>query len=397
MKKTILATTILGVSLAGATSVQAADAVTEAMQAGKTTINLRLRSEMVDQDVNAALEETSTANTLRTRLTYQSGDLNGVSVLAEVDNVAALTDTDYNDLTNNKGNERVIADHEYTDVNQFYFQYKTDGTTVKLGNQRILLDNQRHVGGVGFRQDEVTFDAISVTNTSIENVKIFVAGYNNRHFLTGADFLEDGFLGNVNYKMGKELSLTGYAYLLNDVKGATTDYNTYGVRATGAVDVALYEVEYATQNKDSGAKDFDTSYYNIAGGVKMSGVTAKLGQEMLGSDSGKAAFAVPLGTNHKFNGWSDSLLGGAGDNGLKDTYLNVATKVAGLKLVGQYHSYSSDNKGNDLGSEYGFVVAKKINNYGLSLKASQYNATDESKKLNKVDTTKIWLTGTAKF
>ena len=375
MKKTILATTILGVSLAGTTSVQAADAVTEAFKAGKTTISLRLRNENVDQDV--AANETASANTLRTRLTYQSGDVSGVSVVAEVDNVKALTDTNYNDLTNGKTTERVIADHEYTDVNQFYFQYKAGDTTVKLGNQRILLDNQRHVGGVGFRQDEATFDAISVTNTSIPNTKIYVAGFNNRHTITGADTLEDGFLGNVNYKMGKELSLTGYAYLLNDIGGAA-DFNTYGLRATGAIDIAVYEVEFATQSRDVGGNENDTTYYNIAAGVKLDGVTVKLGQELLGSDDGAAAFSTPLGTNHAFNGWTDTYLGGAGNDGLEDTYLNVVAKVAGLKLVGQYHSYTGDDSGNDLGSEYGFVVAKKINNYGLSLKASQFDASDDS-------------------
>lgn len=390
MKKTILATTVLATSLAGATSVQA-DAVTDAIKAGKTTISLRLRNENVERDVDN--NDSANATTLRTRLTYQSADIAGISVLAEVDNVTALTDTNYNDGVNGKTTEQKIIDPEYTDVNQFYFQYKNAETTVKLGNQRILLDNQRHVGGVGFRQNEATFDAISVTNTSIPDTKIYVAGFNNRHTITGADTLEDGFLGNVNYKMGKELSLTGYTYLLNDI-GGTTDFNTYGLRATGAVNIAVYEVEYAIQNKEVAGADFDTSYYNVAAGVKLDGVTVKLGQELLGSDDGKAAFATPLGTNHKFNGWSDNFLGGNGNDGFEDTYLNVVTKVAGLKLVGQYHSFAGDNSGDDLGSEYGFVVAKKINNYGLSLKASQYDASDKS---GKADTTKVWLTATAKF
>ncbi|WP_420590110.1 hypothetical protein [Bacterioplanoides sp.] len=390
MKKTILATTVLATSLAGATSVQA-DAVTDAIKAGKTTISLRLRNENVERDVDT--NDSANAATLRTRLTYQSADIAGISVLAEVDNVTALTDTNYNDGVNGKTTEQKIIDPEYTDVNQFYFQYKNAETTVKLGNQRILLDNQRHVGGVGFRQNEATFDAISVTNTSIPDTKIYLAGFNNRHTITGADTLEDGFLGNVNYKMGKELSLTGYTYLLNDI-GGTTDFNTYGLRATGAVNIAVYEVEYAIQNKEVAGADFDTSYYNVAAGVKLDGVTVKLGQELLGSDDGKAAFATPLGTNHKFNGWSDNFLGGNGNDGFEDTYLNVVTKVAGLKLVGQYHSFAGDNSGDDLGSEYGFVVAKKINNYSLSLKASQYDASDKS---GKADTTKVWLTATAKF
>lgn len=389
MKKSILASVILSSSFAAVPSVQA-DALTDAIKSGTTNISLRYRNENVDQDV--ATNKTATANTVRTRLTYQSAELSGFSILAEVDSVAALTDVDYNDLTNGKTDERVIADPEYTDANQFYLQYKYTDTTVKVGNQRINLDNQRHIGSVGFRQNEATFDAITVTNTSLANTKIFLAAINNRHTITGADTLEDNILANINYKLDDNLSLSGYAYLLNNI--GNNDFETYGARASGALNMALYEVEYASQNRDNGDNDYDTYYYNLAAGVKINGVTVKLGQELLASDDGDAAFATPLGTNHKFNGWTDIFLGGAGNDGLQDTYLNVVANVAGLKLVGQYHDFSGDDSGDDLGSEYGFVVAKKLDNYGLSLKASQYDASDDS---GRPDTTKIWLTATAKF
>lgn len=399
IKTNLLAASIAAAGLASAINVQAAS-FTEAMKDSKTTVSFRLRSETVDQDLDssATKDDSATANTLKTRLTYASGSFNGFSVVAEVDNVSALTETDYADLSADSSMSRtegqVIADHEYTDVNQAYAQYQGFDTTVKVGNQRILLDNQRHVGGVGFRQDEATFDAISVTNKSIPNTTIFAAAINNRHTITGGETLEDIELVNVNYKMGKTLSATAYAYLIANLGGNDTDLETYGARFTGAVGPAIYEAEYATQSQESGGAEAETTYYNVALGAKFAGVTAKLGQESLGSDDGDSAFATPLGTNHKFLGWTDVYLTGAGADGIVDTYASAVTKVAGVKLVGQYHSYESDNDSTDLGSEFGFIVAKKFGTYGVNLKASQFEASDES---GNVDTTKVWLTGTAKF
>ncbi len=403
MKTNLLAASIAAVGLASSINVQA-DAFTDAMKGSTTEVSFRLRSESVDQDLasGATKDDSATANTLKSRLTFTSGAFNGFSVVAEIDNVSALSETDYADKSATSSRtpkeSQVIADHEYTDVNQAYAQYQGFDTTVKVGNQRILLDNQRHVGGVGFRQDEATFDAISVTNKSVPNTTIFAAAINNRHTITGGETLEDIELLNVNYKMSDALSATAYAYQIANFEGNDTDFETLGARFTGSTGPAIYEAEYATQTKETATADFDTTYYNVAVGAKFAGVTAKVGQEVMGSDDGKAGFATPLGTNHAFNGWSDTFLGGIGNAGTVDTYASVVTKVAGIKLVGQYHNYKTDEGSEKAGNEFGFLVAKKFNNYGVSLKASQYEATDYAKaNLDKVDTTKVWLTGEAKF
>lgn len=401
MKTNLLAASIAAVGLASTINVQA-DALTEAMKASDTNVSFRLRSESVDADVDD--NGSATANTLKTRFTFKSGAIAGFSVLAEVDNVSALSETDYNDGTNGKTDEQKIIDHEYTDVNQMYIQYAGFDSTVKVGNQRILLDNQRHVGGVGFRQDEATFDAVSVTNKSIPNTTIFAAAINNRHTITGGETLEDINLLNVNYKVSKALSATGYLYQVNNFNDGTVDFETTGLRLTGAVGPAFYEAEFATQTKETATTDFDTSYYNVALGAKFAGVKATLGQESKGSDEGAAEFETPLGTNHKFMGWTDVLLKGsdalgtgANNIGVVDTYASAVTTVAGVKLVGQFHSYASDEQSEDIGTEFGFVVAKKFNNYGVDLKASQFTPSKEAEDLGLTEVTKLWLTGTAKF
>lgn len=395
MKKILLSTVIASVSAAAASQAFAAEDLASAFKEGKTEVSFRLRNETVDVD-NAKKDVDAT--TLKSRITYTTGDLMGFSAVAEVDSVSELFETNYNDGVNNKTAYNNVLDHEYTDFNQVYLAYKGFGSVFKLGNQRILLDNQRHIGGVGFRQDEQTFDAFSVTNTSLPDTTIFVAAINNVHDIKGNNTLEDDTLVNVKYAASKAATVSGYAYLLANIAGV--DYTTYGLRVVGDTEVVVYEAEYATQKKETAAADFDTSYYNLIVGAKFAGFTAKIGQESLGSDDGAAAFATPLGTNHAFLGWSDTWLQ-AGNKGLVDTNLSLAGDVAGVKVVAQYHSFATDKDGDDMGTELGLMLSKQFGAYGLEAKMADYKASDEAEAIPapnaKKDTQKVWLTATAKF
>lgn len=399
MKKVLLSTVIASVSAMGATNAMAAEDLASAFKEGKTEVSFRLRNETVDVDNT---KKDVDATTLKSRITYTTADLMGFSAVAEVDSVSELFETKYNDGVNNKTAYNSVLDHKYTDFNQVYLAYKGFGSVFKLGNQRILLDNQRHIGGVGFRQDEQTFDAFSVTNTSLPNTTIFVAAINNVHDIKGNNTLEDDTLVNVKYAASKAATVSGYAYLLanNVTTAGLVDYTTYGLRVVGDTDVLVYEAEYATQKKETATADFDTSYYNLIVGAKFAGFTAKIGQESLGSDDGAAAFATPLGTNHAFLGWSDVWIQ-PGNKGLVDTNLSIAGDVMGVKVVAQYHDFATDKDGDDMGTELGLMLSKQFGAYGLEAKMADYKASDEAEALaapaTKKDTQKVWLTATAKF
>ena len=60
----------------------------------------------------------------------------------------------------------VVPDPESYEVNRFQLTNTSlPGTTLTLGRQRIVLDDQRFVGNVGWRQNEQTFDAFRIVNT----------------------------------------------------------------------------------------------------------------------------------------------------------------------------------------------------------------------------------------
>lgn len=381
MKKTLLSTSIAALALSSAIGAQA-EGFDKVLSDTKVDLNFRYRVESADQD-DATNKDTALANTLKSRLTIKTGEVSGLSVLVEADNVLHVTD-DFNDQENGNTTHDVVLDQETTQFNQAFIQYVYAGTTVKAGNQRINLDNQRHVGGVAFRQDEATFDAISVKNTDIENTTIFLALSNNQNNIKNENTENDVSLLNVKYKINSDLAATGYYY---DIKDSGT---TIGTRVVGQAAGIGFEAELATQDQD--ATDASPLYYHVAANKKLGSVKLTAGLEVLGSDDGNGSFGTPLGTNHKFLGWTDGYLQTKDGNGLQDLYITAVTNVSDVKLVGQVHSFSPDNGNLDLGTEVGFLAATKIKNYGVSIKVAQLTGSDLV-----VDTTKVWLTGSAKF
>jgi hypothetical protein len=394
--KTILASAISTALLAVAMPSQASS-VTEFIKDGDVIAQLRVRNETVQQD-NAV--DDATALTARARLGYETADMSGFKVLVEYDHVIALVE-DYNSTTDFGSDDKtksVVADPATGDINRAQVSYKTDDFAAVVGRQRIILDNARFVGNVGWRQNEQTYDAALVSYTGVENLTAAYAYINQVNDIFYNDTAVNSHALNVGYKtpVGK---VTGYSYLIEiDDSEATND--TFGLRFKGktpldALDV-LYTAEFATQTQNSGAdgaKDEDATYSLIEGGIKVSGITLVAGNELLAGD-GTTAFSTPLATKHAFNGWSDQFLGTPA-KGLSDTYAKVVTKVAGVKLLAMYHDFSSDKDGDDLGSEINLLAAKKFDkNFSAGIKFAQYSATDES---GKVDTDKLWVFAEAKF
>ncbi len=382
----ILAAAIASVVL---TPVQAAESIAEAFTNGKTNISFRLRYE----DVNDDAAEDAEALTLKSRITFTTDSYKGFSALLEVDDVTELDNVTYTDGVTNRGTTPIV-DPEDTDVNQAYLAYTSGATTVKVGRQRILLDNQRFVGGVGFRQNEQTYDALSITNTSLPDTTLFYSYISSVNGITGTDVEHETHLVNAKYTGLPIGALSAYYYSV-ELEDADDSLDTFGVRLSGSQPAGdakiLYTAEYATQENVGGTAEPD--YYVVEGGVSVAGITAKLGYEVLGSDEG-VGFNTPLATKHKFQGWADMFLATPGA-GIEDLYVSVGTTLAGIKLLAVYHDYESDEGSLDFGDEWGFVAAKSFGkNYGLSLKYASYDA---GKDIAKEDKSKLWLTATAKF
>lgn len=379
------------------TSAEDATSVTQMFTDGSASTSFRYRYEMVDQD---GIDKDAGASTLKSRITWKSAAYNGFSAGIEVDNVTVIGNESYKTPTNGMAGYPIVADPKGTDVNQAFVGYSTSSYSGKLGRQRILHAGQRFVGGVGWRQNEQTYDALSVSVPSLGAVKVDYSYIWNVNRIFGPvdsavqakQWGSDSHALLASYSPAKGHSLTGYAYLLDFDNAAANSTSTYGIDYKGKFGKTTVAASYAVQSDyaDNPAS-FDTDYLFLELSTPVSGATVALGYELLGGDEG-VGFKTPLATLHKFQGWADKFLGTPG-TGLEDVYLKVAGKISGIPVAVFYHEFTADEGGADLGSELDIVGTYKINkNLSAQLKYASYSAESHA-----TDTDKVWLTLNMKF
>ncbi len=365
-------------------------------------LDVRLRYETVDQPT---FPDNAEALTLRGRfgLEYK---LAGFSILAEGEGTLALSD-DYNDTLPGNGAEPfpVVADPENIELNRLQLSYMKDGTGVTIGRQRIILDNARFVGNVGWRQNEQTFDAVRgqakigpVTLDATYAIKqrtVFGADSPNEHF--------DGDLVLLNggAKAGP-VDMKAFAYFLDYDTRLAFSSQTFGLLAKGSVPLGRAKLNllgsYATQSDMGGNPvSYSADYLNAEAGLSIAGFGLTAGYEMLGSDNGTAAFQTPLATLHAFNGWADMFLTTPA-GGIQDFYVTASKAlteveaIPGLRVAVTYHSFDSDFGGIDYGIEWDALLGFKIGPVGVLAKYAKYSAD-----LFGVDTEKFWLQAEISF
>lgn len=370
---------------------------------GKVSLNIRGRAEIADHDGF----ETSQAYTVRTRLGFTTGEYNNFLAHIEVIDVRAADESLYNAAgLNDEPDKTVIADPEDTRLNQFYANLNLEDIngSIRVGRQRIKLDDDRFVGNVGWRQIEQTFDAVRLNLMPHEQLE---ANYAyiwdvNRIFGPDAnrDYESDSHIIRLSYDDASLGKITGFGYLLDfddESTAAANSSNTYGVRYEATRPVkgdpegpkVRYVFSYATQS-DTGDNpdDYDADYFLAdVKYISENGCYIGAGYELLGSDDGMAAFRTPLATGHAFNGWADVFLV-TPDDGLEDTYIYIGGNLpAGFKGKAVYHWFDPDEGSEDFGEEIDAVVSKKVSeNMELLAKYAYYNGDTAF-----ADRAKFWL------
>lgn len=341
-----------------AAAQEASGSLADAIAAGKPILNVRVRYEGVDQ---ANLAKDASAFTVRTRLGWQTGAWNGLKALVEFEDVRQLGAEDYNSTLNGKTAYPVIADPEVTELNRAQVSWTPNAAfTGTIGRQLIVLDDQRFVGAVAWRQDEQTFDAARADFTA-GKVKAALAwiGNVNRVFGEGADWDSDSWILNAAYAGPDAFKPTAFVYALDFDNARANSSLTWGLRATGKTKVGqvglAYAASYAHQSDyaDNPAS-FDLDYWMVEGAATFGIATLKANYESLEGDGAKG-FATPLATLHAFQGWADVFLTTPA-NGIDDANLTLALKpkfdvLPGLQLMIVGHSFEAQRGGADLGDE----------------------------------------------
>ena len=299
----------------GAANPAGASEFGDAVLGGGAWLDMRFRTELVDQE---NLPRNAAAHTLRSRAGYATGIYRGLSAMAE---------------------------YEYI---------------FHLGAERFNNGNERFVGDVGFRQNMQTFDAVSVINRTIPKTELryeYIARA-NRIFGRESSFGDwemDGHAMSAAWQGTRAGKLTGYGYLFDIDDQPDLSSQTYGVRwdARG-VDLRgltfKYAAEAAWQSDYSHHRgDYDAGYYLLQPSLSNGQLTLTAGYEVLGSGSGRG-FTIPLAALHKFQGFTD-VFTATPPKGVRDLMMDInyqRTDIAPfdvLRLWGGAHHFSASDGG----------------------------------------------------
>ena len=365
---------------------------------GKFTGDFRARFESADQESRDA----SDALTLRSRVGFESLEMEGFKLFVEGSDVQALDDDSY--LGFPGPGPTVIADPEGTDLNRATVTYSNQGFTAVVGRQRIILDGARFVGNVGWRQREQTFDAatlkfqdgpLTASIGHIDRVKrIFGPDAPSGALRT---FDSDSQLINGSYQLTDNLAVGVYAYLLefDNARANSSDTTGFTLKGSRELDSSTrltYHLEAAQQRSGTGnPSKYSTQYQHVALGLNLGSVNLTGGLEILGSDNG-VGFKTPLATLHKFNGWADAFLATPAD-GLEDLYVSVGTKVNIVDVLVAYHDFGSRENaryfGGELDIQAAWTVADRVKCIAKFANLQGRNGV--------LDTDKFWLEANFSF
>ena len=357
-----LTSQILGAVLLGTLATVGPIADDSEKDVGTFRVDLRYRFESVRNDAPQFLRDAQ-ASTLRTSFGYSSPSLAGLQARVTFENVAdvGFSDDHFNagagSLSNGIDGRPVIADPEITDVLEAAVDYFREGIVrATIGRSALNLGEERFVGAVAWRQHWQTFDMAGVT-FEIPRGSVSAHYLDRVNRLFGDSIGMDSVLLTASLDVGPVGIVTPYGYRLDyeDPAFSALSTQTAGVRIVGSRETDAVKFgwhgEWATQEDVGGNRnDVDATYSRVQVSVDSKRFGGTIMREALGGSVEDGAFATPLATLHKWNGFADLFLT-TPTNGLVDTLVKFSYKQGALKAFVTFHQFESDSAGLDYGNE----------------------------------------------
>jgi hypothetical protein len=373
------------------------ESLKRALVDGTLGVEVLLGYEFSDLDANGS--KAAHAVLSRTRLNYKTGSFKGFDAFVQAQYVGPINDH-YSYPGGGNPNYDVVADPENFRFHQAYLAYTGHDSHVRAGSQEIILDNARFIGNVGWRLNAQSFNAGSIKNESIENLKLYYAYADSINDILGnMSHKRQYHMANAEYALGESNQASAFAYLQRNDGGGIDKLDTYGLRAWGKNGKISHDAMVALQR--------DAYYGSLFGEVALDPVSVGAGVEYIsGGNDGNERFQTLNGTAHKFNVWADQFLGTGGglEGGLVDFYGQVSGMVAEkLKLMGVVHYFTTaDETAGGFSGEYGHeidLLAKYpvCKNFDVLAKAAYYVKGKNHAGNTTEDETVFWLRGTLKF
>ncbi len=378
--------------LAGAALALGALAASAEENQWQTAIDLRYRVELVDVENQA---NDATASTVRLRFGLVSPDWSGWTIGAMAHANRAVLRERFNSTANGKMQFPVVADPDDESLSQAWVRYRAgERFRTTLGRQRIIEDNHRFIGNVGFRQLEQTFDAVTLDWKPAPGWQVNLNYLDKAHRVFGRDNPNpllaradlDAWMGTLTHSLGNA-TIALYAHRL-DFDDRPASHRNLGIRVTGSLAHGFgYRAEFARQQ---GLRELSEvaaqNYLHLRLNQDRDNWHWFAGHERLAGDR-LYAFQTPLATLHAHNGWTDQFLT-TPVAGLIDTHIAAGSTFGAWTGLVKIHNFRSDAGSRRYGNEYGVMATRPLP-AGLSVEAKLAHFDGRE---GMAGVTKLWLT-----
>ena len=355
----LLASALLGTAAEG--GFDEAD-LADSLSRGRLTAELRPRYNRIAEDDKPDRAE---GFTLRAIAGWRSAPYRGWRFALEGIHTGPIGERDYNDDAGQLATSPypLLPDPRHTGINQAYAEYAViDGLKLKLGRQRVRVENQRWVSDNDFRQIPQLFDGLRATYGGLANTEL-EAGHYRRVRTTSGDTRELRLTTlRAAWNPLPDHALAAYGYFHDQAQNgaftgfADSSYRVAGVRAVGAVAANdaiewSYLLEAALQRPYAGGDSRVRARYGRAGaGVGTSAWTVRYDYESKGSNGGRYGLQMPLTDFYAFNGWTLHFFNTPRE-GLRDSWLTARVAIGDATLHAEAHRFRSDFGHADQGRE----------------------------------------------
>lgn len=370
------------------------------------------------QDVHDPVLGDTSANTALLRFTASSEWDSGLQAQIQFDHSFALNGPEYSDGVVLR-NASLIPDPEVTEINQLWFNYEPQfGGSLRLGRQILSRDNERHIGGNGFWQNEQSFDGleyrINLTDWKLSYAYIHqvnrIFGSDAGEFLKSNDIrvlnamfddqqrairpaIERGehkhrsHLFDIEYTINDTNKIGAFWYALDNRTFIGFASHTFGLKLEGSIkpqQIKLdYRAEFAHQTDafDS-IWDYSAQYYSMSVGTQLKSHKLEIAYENIGNDNG-FGFVHSLGSNHQFQGWADVFDQYRKPDGIADLSVTYRGRKNKLRWRAKLHSYRSANHAVNVGKEINLELAyRATKHWEISAVYAHYLAEEGFQTLN---------------
>ena len=371
---------------------------------GHIILETRLRNEYADQE---GLEDAH-ALTFAARFGYEIEPVSRLTFLVEGEWIEQLTDN-FTDTVRIVPGRPVIADPEDIQLNRLQLRYAFDEkSAVTLGRQRIVYDDARFIGNVGFRQNEQTYDAASIDWAATDEVRVRYAYLDRVNRIFGGEspmgeFQSDSHISQIDLNADE---LGAFSFFINALDFSNSPVNsqlTYGVRWSRAFKTDDWRIKLdidgaRQQDYRGNSSEFDVYYGKAKASLGRGVLDVAVAGEWLQGD-GTASFQTPLATLHAFQGFADAFLRTPAE-GLRDFNVGLTWKFdnppigKSFSLLTRGHIFTDDAGSNLFGHEFDALARLGLNDWiTFEFRSAWFDGRDP-RFPNK---TRIWLAVETKF